>query len=53
MKTQEAIERYGSKSAIARKLDITPEAVMQWGEKVPELRAYQLREIEANEGGVK
>lgn len=53
MKTQEAIDRYGSKTAVARKLGITPEAVMQWGEDVPELRAYQLREMEAKEGGVK
>jgi hypothetical protein len=31
-------------SELARVLGIKPQAIYQWGEKIPELRAYQLRE---------
>lgn len=45
MKAQEAIDKAGSVTALARLLRITPAAVSQWGEQVPELRQYQLREL--------
>jgi DNA-binding transcriptional regulator YdaS (Cro superfamily) len=50
VKTSEAVQRYGSKAAIARLLGIKPASVSEWGENVPELRVYQLRELEAKEG---
>ena len=43
MKTQEAIDRMGSIKALADLLGITPPAVYQWGESVPETRIWQLR----------
>lgn len=45
MTTEEALKAFGSKAAIAQALNISPQAVSYWKEKVPELRAYQLREI--------
>lgn len=46
MKLSEAIERYGSKSEIARILGIARQSVNNWGEDVPPLRVYQLKEKE-------
>lgn len=43
----EAIEAFGSIKAVADALGITIAAVMQWGEFVPPLRAYQLQAIMA------
>lgn len=43
MKTQQAIELAGSSSALAKLLQITPSAISQWGENVPESRVWQLR----------
>jgi hypothetical protein len=45
MKTQDAIEFFGSRKAIADALGIWPQSVYNWGDEVPPLRAYQLREI--------
>jgi len=45
MKTDEAIEAFGSVAALAAALDIKVQAVYQWGDTVPELRVYQIREI--------
>lgn len=44
IRTSDAIRQFGTASAVARALGITPQAVDLWGEFVPELRAYQLRE---------
>jgi len=44
MKTKFVIERAGSAADVARMLGITRSAVAQWGEDVPELRAYQLQQ---------
>jgi DNA-binding transcriptional regulator YdaS (Cro superfamily) len=46
MKTQDAVERYGSKKALAKKLNITPQAISQWGENLPELQALKLEKLE-------
>lgn len=43
MKTQDAIDRMGSAKALADLLGITPSAISQWGENVPETRIWQLR----------
>jgi DNA-binding transcriptional regulator YdaS (Cro superfamily) len=45
MKKTDAIEFFGNQVRLAKKLNIDPGAVSQWGEHVPELRAYQLERI--------
>lgn len=45
MKTQTAIERAGSAKTLADLLSITPSAVSQWGEELPEGRMWQLKVI--------
>jgi len=45
MKTSEAIKLFGSVKALADALEITVHAIYQWGESVPELRVYQIRDI--------
>ena len=45
MKTQDAINALGSAKALADVLGLTQSAISQWGENVPELRAYQLKEL--------
>lgn len=43
MKTELAISRATTQAALAKLLDITPSAISQWGEEVPEHRVWQLR----------
>jgi hypothetical protein len=43
MKTQQAIELAGNAAALAKLLGITPSAITQWGENVPEKRVWQIR----------
>ena len=43
MKTQQAIDLAGTAKALADLLEVTPSAVSQWGEDVPEGRFWQLR----------
>lgn len=45
MKTHEAIEKFVSIAALAAALGITVQAVYQWGDNVPALRVYQIKEI--------
>jgi DNA-binding transcriptional regulator YdaS (Cro superfamily) len=45
MKTEQAIKLAGSPTALAELLSITPSAVSQWGEDVPQAREWQLRVI--------
>jgi len=45
MQTNQAIELAGSAAALAALLGITPSAVSQWGEEIPELRRYQLMRL--------
>jgi len=45
MKTQTAIALAGSATALAELLGITPSAISQWGEDVPQARLWQLRVI--------
>lgn len=44
MTMDEAVAIFGSKRKLAEALGITEQAVYQWGDKVPELRLYQIRE---------
>jgi len=43
MKTSLAIEKAGTAAALASILGITPGAVSQWGDEVPDARVWQLR----------
>lgn len=45
MKTNHAIELAGSAAALAALFGITPSAVSQWGDEIPELRQYQLKKM--------
>ena len=45
MKTKDAIDLAGNAAALARLLNITQGAVCQWGENVPALRVYKLKEL--------
>lgn len=45
MTKSEAVKLAGSQSALARLLGITPQAVSKWGDAVPELQEYRLRNI--------
>ena len=42
MKTSEAVEFFGSVGALAEVLQISPQAIYQWGESVPQGRDFQL-----------
>lgn len=45
MKKAEAIKLAGTAQAIADLLDITPSAVSQWPDDIPELRVYQIKAL--------
>ncbi len=46
MKTNDALSHFNeSVRELAKALDITVQAVYSWGETVPPLRVYQIREI--------
>lgn len=45
MQTKTAITLAGSTTALAELLGISLSAISQWGENVPELRVYKLREL--------
>lgn len=40
-----AVRKAGSQSALARLLGVTRQAVSQWGDKLPPLQAYRLKEM--------
>ena len=45
MKTKDAIELAGSAAVLSEMLEITPSAISQWGEDVPDARIWQLKVI--------
>jgi hypothetical protein len=46
MRTEDAIKYFdNSVRALAEALGITREAVYQWGDTVPRLRAYEIRDL--------
>lgn len=46
MRTKDAIKEFGNNvRELAEALGITREAIYQWGENVPALRAYEIRDI--------
>lgn len=50
MTTEQAKEYFGSVRKLAEALGITEQAVHQWGDTVPELRQYQIRDILQDRG---
>ncbi|NMM21559.1 MAG: Cro/Cl family transcriptional regulator [Rhodoferax sp.] len=44
MKTKDAIELAGSAAALSRILNITQSAICQWGDDIPELSLFRLKE---------
>ena len=42
MKTESAVKHFGSKAALADALGIKRSAVSQWGDTIPQGRAYQI-----------
>ena len=45
IRVDDAVRYFGSKAELARILGITPQALTIWGEYIPELRAYKLRDL--------
>ena len=46
MKTDDAIKFFGGKKIeLAKALGLSPSAITQWGETVPELRQFQLERL--------
>ncbi len=45
MTKQEAIELFGTIRKLADALGVTEQAIYAWGDTVPPLRAYQIKEI--------
>lgn len=43
MLTQEAVQAFGNKNALAEAIGISPSAVYQWGEEVPASRIKSVR----------
>lgn len=53
MKISDAILAFGSLTALAKALGISVQAVYQWGDTVPPLRVYQIKELIAMQQGEK
>jgi DNA-binding transcriptional regulator YdaS (Cro superfamily) len=45
MRTEEAIKHFGTAAELARQLGISRQSVHDWGDTVPEGRAYQIEVI--------
>ena len=50
MRKSEVIAAFGTARNLAESLGITEQSVSQWGEDVPELRAFQIRQIMQERG---
>jgi len=44
IKVDDMVRLFGSKAKVARVFKITPQALTNWGDYVPELRVYKFRE---------
>lgn len=53
MKTAEAIEHFGSIRKLAEALGLSVQAVYRWGEDVPPLRVYQIKDLMAQDDASK
>ena len=47
MKTEDAIKLFKGVRPLAEALGITREAIYQWGDSVPALRVYQIKDLVA------
>jgi hypothetical protein len=47
MRTDQAIQHFGTKSALAKALRIRTPSIYSWGELVPLGRAYELQDLTA------
>lgn len=47
MTTLEAVQYFGSKRKLAEALKLSTQAIQAWGDTVPPLREYQLKDIMA------
>jgi len=45
MRKQEALDFFGNQSKLAASLGVTRQAVSQWGDDIPGLRALQIEEV--------
>jgi len=45
MKTQEAEIYFGSKRKLAEALKLSVQAIYKWGENVPRLREYEIKDL--------
>lgn len=45
MKTQDAISHFGSVRKLAEALGLSVQAIYAWGDEVPRLRTYELRDL--------
>ena len=45
MKTKDAIAYFGGVAALAERLEVTPQAIYQWGDDVPFGRAFQIQAL--------
>lgn len=45
MKKTDAVEHFGNQTKLAKALAISPSSVSQWGDDVPELRAFQIERL--------
>ena len=43
MKTSEGVKFFGNKLAMAKALGLSRAAISQWGDNIPELRAFQIK----------
>lgn len=46
MKTEHAVQVFGTRRKLADALGISTQATYQWGDVVPKLRAYEVLELE-------
>lgn len=45
MQKQEVLDYFGGPLATAKALRITSQAVSKWGERIPQLRAYEIERL--------
>lgn len=48
IKTADAIEYYGTPAKLAAVLDVTVSAISQWGDYLPDQRAWQIQKMTAD-----
>lgn len=45
MKKKDVVKHFGSATNVAKALGIAPSSVSEWGEDIPDLRAFQIERI--------